>query len=148
MKKSLIILGICSVIMACNNSKTSSTAEDTTSVGENQSATAQQSSVDTNVNKVGTAATTASAGSSKGQELINKSDCLTCHKVDVKLVGPAYVDVANKYSATDANIDMLVGKIIAGGSGNWGEIPMAPHPNITKEDAKEMVEYVLSLKTK
>lgn len=147
MKKSLIILGICSVIMACNNSKTSSTAEDTTSVGENQSATAQQSSVDTNVNKVGTA-TTASAGSSKGQELISKSDCLTCHKVDVKLVGPAYVDVANKYSATDANIDMLVGKIIAGGSGNWGEIPMAPHPNITKEDAKEMVEYVLSLKTK
>lgn len=147
MKKSLIILGICSVIMACNNSKTSSTAEDTTSVGENQSATAQQSSVDTNVNKVGTAAT-ATSGSAKGKELISKSDCLTCHKVDVKLVGPAYADVANKYSATDANIDMLAGKVIAGGSGNWGEIPMAPHPNITKEDAKEMVKYVLSLKTK
>lgn len=148
MKKSLIILGICSIIMACNNSETSDTADDTTTLGENQSAAAQQSSVDTNVNKIGTDAVTASAGSTKGKELISKFDCLTCHKIDTKLIGPAYVDVANKYSATDSNIDMLAGKIIKGGAGNWGDIPMAPHPTINTDDAKEMVKYILSLKTK
>ncbi len=147
MKKSLIILGICSVIMACTSSETSDTTSDTTSVGANQSDVAQQSSVDTNVNKIGTETTVASAGSAKGKELISKSDCLTCHKEQGKLVGPGYDEVANKYSATDANIDMLAGKIIAGGSGNWGEIPMAAHPNIIPADAKEMVKYILSLKT-
>ena len=143
MKKLIIILGICGVVTACNNSQKSGSA-DTTSAGENQSAAAQQSSVDTNVNKIGTSSTPSSSG--KGEELITKSDCLTCHKVDVKLLGPAYQDVAAKYPATDENIEMLAGKIIKGGAGNWGDIPMSPHPSITEDDAKEMVKYILSLK--
>ncbi len=88
----------------------------------------------------------ATAGSAKGGELIKASDCLTCHKEDVKLVGPAYADVAKKYTATESNINKLADKVIAGGAGNWGQIPMSPHPNVSKSDAKEMVKYILAVK--
>ncbi|GAA4341200.1 hypothetical protein GCM10023149_53270 [Mucilaginibacter gynuensis] len=81
-----------------------------------------------------------------GQALLSKSDCLTCHKLDVKIVGPAYKDVASRYPATDANIAMLAKKVIDGGSGAWGQIPMSPHPNVTPADAKKMVKYILSVK--
>jgi cytochrome c len=83
---------------------------------------------------------------SKGKNLIAKSDCLACHKDDVKLLGPAYVDVAKKYEPTDANIAKLADKIIKGGAGVWGEIPMSPHAGLSQSDAKEMVKYILSLK--
>ena len=82
----------------------------------------------------------------KGLELVGKSDCLTCHKVNDKLIGPSYKDVANKYEATEENISMLASKIIKGGKGVWGEIPMTPHPQISEDDAKAMVKYVLLLK--
>jgi cytochrome c len=88
----------------------------------------------------------AEAAASKGAALIEQKDCKTCHKVDMKLVGPGYKEVAAKYEATDANIDMLVDKIISGGSGHWGEVAMLPHPDLPKDDAKEMVKYILSLK--
>ena len=54
--------------------------------------------------------------------------------------------MAGKYPATDENIDHLADKIIAGGQGVWGAIPMTPHPTLSKDDAKEMVKYILSLK--
>lgn len=82
----------------------------------------------------------------KGLELIAKSDCLTCHKVSEKLTGPAYKDVAAKYENTEANIAMLAGKVIKGGSGVWGAIPMTPHPLVSEADAKQMVKYVLLLR--
>jgi len=82
----------------------------------------------------------------EGKELLKKSDCLTCHKEDQKVVGPAYKDVAKKYPATQANYEMLSKKVIAGGSGNWGAVPMAPHANLAEADVKKMVEYILSLK--
>lgn len=81
-----------------------------------------------------------------GKALIEASDCLTCHKDDAKLIGPAYQEVAKKYENTKANIKMLSEKIIKGGQGNWGEIPMAGHPNISEEDASAMVEYILTMK--
>ena len=81
-----------------------------------------------------------------GEALIKGSDCLACHNVTKKIVGPAYVNVAAKYAATAENIDYLAGKIIEGGSGVWGAIPMSPHPAISKDDAKEMAKYILSLK--
>ena len=84
----------------------------------------------------------------KGLELIAKSDCLTCHKVEEKNIGPAYRDVANKYEATPANISMLAAKVQKGGQGVWGAVPMTPHPALTKEDAEQMVKYVLLLKNK
>lgn len=80
-----------------------------------------------------------------GKLLIAKSDCFACHKPDGKLVGPAYAEIAKKYTATDANITLLSGKIIKGGSGTWGQIPMAAHPKVTQVDAKKMVRYILSL---
>ncbi len=83
---------------------------------------------------------------SKGLALVGKSDCLTCHKISDKLIGPAYKDVAAKYDATEENIAMLAGKIIKGGKGVWGEIPMTPHPQISEADAKQMVKYIMLLK--
>ena len=81
----------------------------------------------------------------EGKELLSKSDCLACHKVDTKLVGPAYKDVAKKYPANEANYDALSKKVIAGGSGNWGAVAMAPHASLPPADVKKMVEYILSL---
>ena len=82
----------------------------------------------------------------KGVELIAKSDCLTCHKVSEKLTGPAYKDVAAKYANTDENINLLASKIIKGGTGVWGAIPMTPHATLSEADAKQMVKYILLLK--
>ncbi len=138
MKKILVVFGICSVIFACNSGEKSESTSDTSS----QSAVVEQAAPDTS------AAAGLSVSSATGEKLISGSDCLTCHKVDTKLVGPAYIDVANKYSPTEANIQMLVDKIIKGGSGVWGEIPMAPHATISNADATEMVKYILSLKSK
>ncbi len=81
-----------------------------------------------------------------GKQALSKSDCLACHKEEGALVGPAYKEVAKKYPATAANIDMLTKKIIAGGSGNWGQVPMSPHPQLAAADVKKMVQYILSLK--
>ncbi|MEJ5106830.1 c-type cytochrome [Chryseobacterium sp. MYb328] len=80
----------------------------------------------------------------EGLKLIEGTDCLTCHKTDAKLIGPSYQEVAAKYTETD--IDMLANKIIEGGKGNWGDIPMAPHNGMSKDNAKLMVKYILSLK--
>ncbi|MFW2135900.1 c-type cytochrome [Chryseobacterium sp. TY4] len=80
----------------------------------------------------------------EGKKLVEGTDCLSCHKIDSKLVGPSYHDVAAKY--TEADIDMLANKIIEGGKGNWGEIPMTPHAGLSPENAKLMVKYILSQK--
>ncbi|MES2002908.1 MAG: c-type cytochrome [Bacteroidota bacterium] len=82
----------------------------------------------------------------KGLDLIAKSDCLTCHKVSEKLTGPAYKDVAAKYENTDENITLLAGKVMKGGSGVWGAIPMTPHTTLSEADAKQMVKYILLLR--
>lgn len=81
---------------------------------------------------------------SEGKSLVEGTDCLSCHKIDAKLVGPAYQDIAAKYS--DADIDHLAQKVIDGGKGNWGDIPMTPHAGLSKDNAKLMVKYILSLK--
>lgn len=80
----------------------------------------------------------------KGADLIAESDCLACHKINERAIGPSYQEVAAKY--TTADVDRLVATIINGGVGNWGEIPMAAHSDLPAEDAKEMVKYILSLR--
>ena len=91
------------------------------------------------------ASTTAAAKpEDEGKALVEGADCLSCHKVDSKLVGPSYQDVAAKY--TEADIDHLSQKIIDGGKGVWGDIPMTPHAGLSKENAQKMVKYILSLK--
>ena len=142
MKKVFAILCICAVITACGGSPKTGSADSTAAA--NQTAKQSETSADTNANKIGTEP--AGGATSPGAKLIAGSDCLTCHKVDTKVIGPAYKDVAAKYPATQANIDTLVNKVISGGKGHWGDIPMAAHPQLKKEDVIVMVKYILSLK--
>lgn len=88
---------------------------------------------------------TASADDSleAGLALIEGSDCRTCHQNDTRVIGPSYKEVAEKYSEED--IDVLVSHIIDGSVGIWGEIPMTPHLDLSEEDARLMVKYILSL---
>ena len=79
-----------------------------------------------------------------GQSLIEASDCMSCHNATERLIGPSYKEISAKYSEKD--IEMLASKIIEGGSGVWGNVAMQPHPQVSKADAKKMVEYILSMK--
>lgn len=82
----------------------------------------------------------------KGKMLISKSDCVSCHKPTVKLIGPSFQDIARKYPPTIKNYNLLIEKIIKGGSGVWGPMAMSPHTTLSKADAKKMVAYILSVK--
>ena len=81
-----------------------------------------------------------------GEALLATSDCLVCHKLHEKSIGPAYDLVAAKYKPTDANITALADKIIKGGAGVWGDMPMTPHPTLKVDDVKAMVKYILTVK--
>lgn len=81
----------------------------------------------------------------EGKALMETQDCKTCHHATNKSVGPAHKVVAEKYEYTDANVTMLAKRIIEGGSGVWGDVPMNPHPDLSKEDAGKIARYVLSL---
>lgn len=79
-----------------------------------------------------------------GDQIIETLDCSGCHSVNERMIGPSYKEIAEKYSEKD--IELLASKIIEGGSGVWGGVPMSAHPQVSKEDAKKMVEYILSQK--
>lgn len=72
--------------------------------------------------------------------------CMTCHQVEMKVVGPSYKDVASKYASEDGAAAMLAEKIKAGGVGTWGQIPMPPNPTVSEDDANALVAWILSLK--
>lgn len=78
--------------------------------------------------------------------LAQKSGCTACHSVDKKIVGPAYKDVANKYRGDKGAEAKLVAKVKAGGTGVWGPVPMPPNTQVSDEDVKKLVQWVLSLK--
>lgn len=82
----------------------------------------------------------------KGLAIEAKNDCATCHRVEEKLTGPPFREIANKYAGVDTAVEYLSKKIIAGGSGVWGQVAMAPHPNLTEEEAKALARYVLLFK--
>lgn len=84
----------------------------------------------------------------KGKVLISYSDCYTCHTEDKRAKGPAFKDIAERYPVQQVYINLLAQKIISGGFGVWGNPVMDPHPNITDQDARLMVTYILSLKEK
>ena len=79
------------------------------------------------------------------EALAKSKNCLSCHAVDKKLVGPAYKDVAAKYKGDKGAADKLAAKVKAGGKGVWGESPMPPN-NVTDDEAKKLVAWVLSQK--
>jgi cytochrome c len=80
-----------------------------------------------------------------GLKLMKASDCFSCHQQDVNLVGPSYKMIKEKYPLKDANVTDLTDKVIKGSVGVWGQVVMPSHPNLKKEDAEEMVRYILSL---
>lgn len=81
-----------------------------------------------------------------GLDLVAKNDCYTCHKTAEKLIGPAYLDVSNKYAGVDTAVAYLSHKVLTGGQGVWGSIPMTAHPALSQADAETMVKYILLLK--
>lgn len=78
--------------------------------------------------------------------LATSKNCMACHAVDKKLVGPAYKDVAKKYAGDAKAADMLAAKIIKGGSGVWGPVPMPANAQVNEADSKKLAAWVLSLK--
>ncbi|MDB5243729.1 MAG: cytochrome, partial [Spirosoma sp.] len=90
----------------------------------------------------------ATARTGKGLTLIEGNDCKACHSIDKKSVGPAYQQVALKYKGETGAAERLAKKVIAGGSGVWGEVSMSAHPQLAPADAQEMVSYILSLAEK
>jgi cytochrome c len=91
------------------------------------------------------AATTAMAAPN-AEALAQKSNCLMCHSVDKKILGPAYKEVAAKYKGDKAAEARLIQKVKAGGSGAWGDMPMPPNsPQVKDEDIKTLVQWILSL---
>ena len=80
------------------------------------------------------------------QELAQKKNCMACHAVDKKLVGPAYKDVAAKYAGQKDAVDKLAQKVMKGGSGTWGAVPMPANPQVSEAEAKQLVQWILTLK--
>ncbi|TXK52110.1 carbohydrate-binding protein [Pontibacter qinzhouensis] len=85
------------------------------------------------------------AGAVAANELISKNDCMSCHTLDHKAIGPAFLEVAKKYKLTDANVTKLASKVIQGGGGAWGDVSMNAHPKLTQQEATAMVRYIISL---
>ncbi|MEM8898480.1 MAG: ThuA domain-containing protein [Bacteroidota bacterium] len=83
-----------------------------------------------------------------GKELIAESDCMACHMVNGKSIGPSYYQVAERYADDLPTIRTIAGKIINGGNGNWGEQAMAAHPQISQEEAEAMATYILKIDQK
>jgi cytochrome c len=92
-------------------------------------------------------ATQSFADAKAGEAVAKASDCMLCHAVDKKIVGPALKDIAAKYKGADkAQIAKLAEKVKTGGAGNWGTTPMAPHPALSEADRISAVEWVLAQK--
>ena len=133
MKRTFIIICAASLLMACGNSSEPKAAKTDSSANNS-------------------ALSTVSSGNEKALELIGASDCITCHKLNSNSsagasIGPAYNLVAAKYApAADSTVERLIKKVITGGSGVWGVLPMTPHPALKEADVREMVKYILSLK--
>jgi cytochrome c len=88
----------------------------------------------------------ASSAALANPDLAQKKNCMACHAVDKKVVGPAYKDVAAKYAGQKDAIDKLAQKVMKGGAGVWGPVPMPANPQVSEAEAKQLVQWVLSLK--
>ncbi len=122
MKKIFVILFIVCALYACNASKD---------------------------DKNETPVTTFPAASENVSEefaLIKKYDCAVCHRKDEKLQGPSYVSIAQKYQTKKDVVPYLSKKIIEGGVGVWGQVPMNAHPGMPQSDAEDLATYIISVK--
>ncbi|OYW18341.1 MAG: hypothetical protein B7Z54_06330 [Sphingobacteriales bacterium 12-47-4] len=131
MKKTWIVLAAMATLTACNSGETKTTTPETPATTEVKKEEPKSN-----------------PDYDKGLAIEVKQNCNTCHKIDEKLIGPSYKDIANKYENNDEMVAMLAKKVIEGGQGVWGEIPMAAHPELPEEDAKAIVKYILTFKGK
>lgn len=125
MKHTIWILAMAALLASCGNSD----KKETPATGEQKQSTSKLS-----------------PEAERGETLIAQNDCLGCHKIEDRVNGPSYREVANKYAGQPGIEDTLANHIIKGHIGTWGQIPMTPHPNLSQDDAKAMVAYILSLK--
>lgn len=79
-------------------------------------------------------------------DLAKSKNCMACHNVDAKVVGPAFKEVAKKYAGDKAAEGKLVTKVLKGGSGVWGAVPMPANAQVSEADAKTLVKWILSIK--
>lgn len=92
------------------------------------------------------AALGASSAAMANADLAKAKNCMACHKVDAKLVGPAYIDVAKKYAKDPQGEAKIIKQIREGGSGQWGPVPMPPQPQVSADEARQLAKWILSLK--
>ena len=92
------------------------------------------------------AAVTAASPVLADEALAKAKNCMACHAIDKKLVGPAYKDVAAKYAKDKGSVDLLAAKIMKGGSGVWGPVPMPANPQVNEAEAKKLATWVLTVK--
>jgi cytochrome c len=135
MKKVLVIMALAGcagfALTSCGTKKEEKKEESSNAYSDNEIAEPEKASDDDLI--------------AQGKTLVDANDCKTCHHPTNKIIGPAHMDVAKKYDFTRANVSMLADKIINGGSGVWGQIPMTAHSDLSKADAEKMAMYVLSL---
>ncbi|KQY80152.1 MULTISPECIES: c-type cytochrome [Roseateles] len=86
------------------------------------------------------------AAAMANQELAQKKNCMACHAVDKKLVGPAYKDVAAKYAKDKDAVKKLSEKIVKGGAGVWGPVPMPANTQVSPAEAETLAKWVLTVK--
>ena len=93
-----------------------------------------------------TIASLASLPALASADLAQKKNCMACHATDKKLIGPGYKEVAAKYAGQKDAADKLAQKIVKGGSGVWGQVPMPGNPQVSEAEAKQLAAWVLSVK--
>jgi cytochrome c len=79
-------------------------------------------------------------------DFAQKKNCMACHQIDKKVLGPAFKDIAAKYAGQADAVDKLTAKVVKGGTGVWGNIPMPANPQVTEAEAKQLVGWILTLK--
>lgn len=92
------------------------------------------------------AAVAVAAPAMADEALAKSKNCMSCHAVDKKVVGPSYKDVAKKYAGQKDAADKLAAKVIKGGSGVWGPVPMPANAQVNDADAKKLVAWILAAK--
>jgi len=80
------------------------------------------------------------------QELAQKKNCMACHAVASKLIGPSFKEIAAKYAGQADVVPKLTEKVIKGGAGVWGAVPMPANPQVTEAEAKQLVQWILTTK--
>lgn len=92
------------------------------------------------------AAVSSTSAFAGAEDLAKAKNCLACHSLDKKIVGPAYKDVAAKYKGQAGAEAKLAAKILAGGAGVWGPVPMPANTQVSPAEANELAKWVLTIK--